>query len=72
MSIFQGWTILGGDKCEEERAQAWENEIDPALEELRSLLPTFTNPENVARVEKLEVALGNRIGLINTSADTTT
>jgi methyl-accepting chemotaxis protein len=54
LSGLRGWMLLGNPKFKEERAHAWNNWLDPRLDELRSFSKNWTNPENVKRLKIIE------------------
>jgi PAS domain S-box-containing protein len=47
---LRGWIALGQEEFTEERASAWNDDIDPALEALGKLSPKWTNEENRERL----------------------
>jgi len=54
LSGLRGWMLLGNPKFKEERANAWNNWLDPKLDELRKFSKNWTNPENVRRLSVIE------------------
>ncbi|MBV1910671.1 MAG: response regulator [Kangiellaceae bacterium] len=55
LAALRGWIILGDDEFRLERASAWLESISPALEELEQLSSTWTNPENIERLQTIRV-----------------
>jgi methyl-accepting chemotaxis protein len=54
LSGLRGWMLLGNPKFKEERANAWNNWLDPKLDELRTFSKDWTNPANVKRLKIIE------------------
>ena len=59
LSGLRGWMLLGNPKFKEERADAWNNWLDPKLEELRGFSKNWTNPENLKRLKIIEQEINN-------------
>jgi len=57
LAALRGWMILGKDKFKNERATAWETEINNSLATLEKMSVNWTNPENVTRLEELKLLL---------------
>ena len=53
LAALRGWMLLGTEKFKAERQDAWENEIDSSLMALTEFSKSWTNPENVKRLELL-------------------
>lgn len=53
---LRGWMILGNDKFKLDRAAAWV-EIDTAFGKMKAFSKSWTNPENVKRLEEIEASL---------------
>jgi methyl-accepting chemotaxis protein len=58
LAALRGWIILGKDKFKEERANAWSEELDPSLKEMKQFSLSWTNPENIERLKIIEKKLG--------------
>ena len=50
LAALRGWIILGDDKFKVERAQAWDDQIQPSLDTMQSLSAEWTDPANVERL----------------------
>ncbi len=57
LAALRGWMLLGNESFKADRAQAWSDEIWPAVETMRELSKSWTNPENVERLHQLEALL---------------
>jgi methyl-accepting chemotaxis protein len=51
---LRGWMLLDNAKFKTERAHAWDNWIDPKLQELQGFSKNWTNPENIKRLREME------------------
>lgn len=54
LAALRGWMILGKDKFKDERALAWDTEINTALAILEEKSVNWTNPDNVTRLAELK------------------
>lgn len=54
LAALRGWMILGKDKFKVERGQAWNDEIEPSLQTLKTFAVNWTNPENIERLKTIE------------------
>ncbi len=59
LASLRGWIILGKDKFKKEREVAWKDEIGHALDSMKKLSKTWTNPKNIQRLKKIEENLSN-------------
>ena len=59
LAALRGWMILGKDKFKNERAIAWETEINSPLATLEEMSVNWTNPDNVTRLAKLKSLLND-------------
>ncbi len=57
LASLRGWMLLGNDKFIEKRAKAWSQNIYPALVVMQEKSKTWTNPENIKRLEEIEQIL---------------
>nr|WP_169713974.1 methyl-accepting chemotaxis protein [Oceanicoccus sagamiensis] len=57
LAALRGWIILGSDKFKQERNMSWQEEIEPALASMKDFSATWTNPENIERLKRIEAAL---------------
>lgn len=57
LAALRGWMILGTDKFKTERNQAWNTEIEPSLQALKTFAENWTNPENIERLKEIESVL---------------
>ena len=53
LAALRGWMLLGNDKFKTERKFAWEKEIDSSLAALTEFSKSWTNPENVKRLDTM-------------------
>ncbi len=54
LAALRGWMLLGTDTFKMERAKAWNDEIDPALDSMREFASNWTNPDNIKRLDLIE------------------
>ncbi|MBE9539999.1 MAG: HAMP domain-containing protein [Proteobacteria bacterium] len=59
LAALRGWMLLGMDGFKEARAEAWDEDVRPALATLKAASKNWTNPENVVRLEEIEQILGD-------------
>jgi len=59
LAALRGWMILGKDKFKNERALAWETEINNSLATLEEKSVNWTNPENITRLAELKSLLAD-------------
>lgn len=57
LAALRGWMILGKEGFRDERQFAWREEINPSLKSMREFSASWTNPENIKRLEILEQSL---------------
>lgn len=53
LAALRGWMLLGKEKFKEERANSW-HEIDRAFKAMYGFSKSWTNPDNVKRLNELE------------------
>jgi len=54
LAALRGWMILGDDKFKTERARAWNEELEPSLQALKTFSANWTNPQNVELLKEIE------------------
>jgi len=59
LAALRGWIILGNDTFKAERANAWTEELDTSLAEMKKYATNWTNPKNVERLNIIEKNLKN-------------
>ena len=57
LAALRGWVVLGGDAYRDERAQAWNQEIEPGLIALTHLTDNWTDNDNTVRFDELRKTL---------------
>jgi methyl-accepting chemotaxis protein len=57
LAALRGWMLLGNDNFKQQRADAWSKGIYPALEVMKEKSKTWTNPENIKRLEEMQQIL---------------
>ncbi|MCK5346991.1 MAG: MCP four helix bundle domain-containing protein, partial [Candidatus Heimdallarchaeota archaeon] len=57
LAALRGWMLLGKEKFRDEREQVWSQDIEPAQALMQEKAKTWTNPENIARLERINVLL---------------
>ncbi len=57
LAALRGWILLGKDKFKTNRLKSWNEEIEPSLEKLGMFSVSWTNPENIQRLEKINSAI---------------
>jgi len=59
LASLRGWIILGDQKFQTERSIAWEDQINPSLNQMHGLAPNWTDPENKTRLKSIEKEITN-------------
>ena len=59
LASLRGWIILGDQKFQTERFIAWEEQINPSLNQMHGLAPNWTDPENKTRLKSIEKEITN-------------
>ena len=59
LASLRGWIILGDQKFQTERSIAWEEQINPSLNQMHGLAPNWTDPENKIRLKSIEKEITN-------------
>ncbi|MCF8723778.1 methyl-accepting chemotaxis protein [Nitrospina gracilis] len=54
LASLRGWVILGDPKFKEERATAWNEQIEPSLQKLHELSSQWNNQEHVNQLHAIE------------------
>lgn len=57
LAALRGWMLLGKEKFREERQQVWEQDIEPAQALMQEKAKTWTNPENIERLNRINELL---------------
>lgn len=57
LAALRGWIILGKNEFKQERNQAWNAEINPALQQLTDLSEAWTDPTNKERLQRINSLL---------------
>ncbi len=57
LAALRGWMLLGKDKFKSERTEAWASDIDKNFSTLKRLSATWTDPENIKRLDIIESKL---------------
>ncbi len=57
LAALRGYMILGKDKFEKERLDAWETDINASYDNLKEFSKNWTNPENVKRLKEVGALL---------------
>ncbi len=57
LAALRGWMLLGKDKFKSERTEAWASDIDKNFSTLKRLSATWTDSENVKRLDIIESKL---------------
>jgi len=57
LAALRGWMLLGKDKFRDEREKVWSQDIGPAQALMQEKSKTWTNPENIARLERINELL---------------
>jgi len=58
LAELRGWVILGHPRFKEERAEAWNNQIEPSLKKLHELSSQWKNQEDIQHLQEIEKELG--------------
>jgi methyl-accepting chemotaxis protein len=57
LAALRGWMLLGKEKFREERQNVWEQNIEPAQAFMQKKAKTWTNPENMERLNRINELL---------------
>jgi methyl-accepting chemotaxis protein len=57
LAALRGWMLLGKEKFREERQQVWSEAIEPAQVLMQEKAKTWTNPENIERLNRINELL---------------
>jgi len=57
LAALRGWMLLGNDKFRDERQQVWSDDIEPAQALMQEKAKTWTNPENIERLNRINELL---------------
>ena len=57
LAALRGWMLLGQESFKEERAKVWSKKLEAPLRQLKKLSVNWTNPENVERLNEINVLL---------------
>ena len=57
LAALRGYMILGKDKFKNERAKAWQEEIEPSLATMKDFSVNWTDPKNVESLNVIESKL---------------
>jgi len=57
LAALRGWMLLGNEKFRDEREKVWSQDIDPALALMQEKSKTWTNAENIKRLQRLNELL---------------
>jgi len=57
LAALRGWMLLGKDKFRDERKRVWEEDIDQAQALMQEKAKTWTNPENIERLNRINELL---------------
>ncbi|MFT5469437.1 MAG: methyl-accepting chemotaxis protein [Verrucomicrobiales bacterium] len=57
LADLRGWVALGSPEFKTQRAEAWEQDVEPAIARLEELSPDWTNPDNVQRLAEARAHL---------------
>jgi len=57
LAALRGWMLLGKEKFRDERQNVWSQNIEPAQALMAEKAKTWTNPENIARLERINELL---------------
>jgi len=58
LAALRGWMILGNDKFKQERVNAWKT-IDHSFNKMKQFSRSWTNPDNIERLNQMEISLGH-------------
>lgn len=57
LAALRGWMLLGNEKFREERQKVWSQGIEPAQALMQEKAKTWTNPENIERLNRINELL---------------
>ncbi|RLA05712.1 MAG: methyl-accepting chemotaxis protein [Gammaproteobacteria bacterium] len=57
LAALRGWMLLGKDKFRDERTSVWQNDIEPAQALMQEKAKKWTNPDNLARLDRINKLL---------------
>jgi len=57
LAALRGWMLLGNEKFRDEREQVWSQDIEPSLALMQEKSKTWTNAENIKRLQRLNELL---------------
>jgi len=57
LASLRGWVVLGDPALKKDREQAWSEDIEPAVQTLKTLSEQWTEPENCSRLTSLQKTL---------------
>ncbi|MFT5852231.1 MAG: methyl-accepting chemotaxis protein [Colwellia sp.] len=57
LAALRGWMLLGKEKFREERQNVWEKNIEPAQALMQEKAKTWTNPDNMERLKRINELL---------------
>jgi methyl-accepting chemotaxis protein len=57
LAALRGWMLLGKEKFRDERKNVWRQDIEPAQAMMQEKAKTWTNPENIQRLHRLNELL---------------
>jgi len=57
LAALRGWMLLGNEKFRDERKRVWEEDIDQAQALMQEKAKTWTNPENIERLNRINELL---------------
>ncbi|NOQ81422.1 MAG: HAMP domain-containing protein [Methylophaga sp.] len=57
LAALRGWMLLGNEKFRDERQNVWEQDIEPAQALMQEKAKTWTNPENIERLNRINELL---------------
>ncbi len=57
LAALRGWIILGNDKFKEERRNAWSEELDTSLADMKKYSLNWTNPKNIEKLNSIDEKL---------------
>jgi methyl-accepting chemotaxis protein len=59
LASLRGWMLLGNEAFKKDRTDAWENEINVSMTELKRLSVEWTDPVNIQRLKVIESRLND-------------
>jgi len=57
LAALRGWMLLGNEKFRDERQKVWSQDIEPAQTLMEEKAKTWTNPENIERLKRINELL---------------